>query len=919
MNSSGKASPAALGIALLAMATVVLAGGRQFGGFGDGFARSADGAGKAREGGESVSAPDEATKLWLVVGPFRAAGFSGLDDPLDIDYLARAGLSPSGEGSAYPLRVGEESAKLWRETEGSVDPAEGSRGVDFIAEFGPTTDSVAYAFREVESEVAGEALLRLGSDDGVKLWVNGSLVLADHVKRALKSGEDEMLVPLAKGRNRILVKVGQAGGEWGFSLSFGQAIAGGGETDASGLRSLAILPDERCFPLGGKIGGALLPKPSPKGGIGREWAAEVELLDASGAIRASSEARVGSRFSLSVPGGLSGPLRIRARGAGRLASLVAPEAPLFLGESAASAERALALARSPAAAKTAAARFPEIPDPAATLEYLARGLEGSLPSSMSDFDLALQALREIDALAGEGRAGAFPTGLWRYAFASPADGSLQPYSLYLPPGYRNGRRLGLVLSLHGASQNDLDAARALAAAGPPDMAVLAPYCRGDQAYAGSGERDATDALDMVQSRYAIDPDRVYVCGSSMGGYGTWRLAKLYPWRFAAAAPFAGWTGTDMLENLGRMPLLVVHGDADPTVPIERDRQAVDFLRESGNPVRFEVNAGGGHDAFGDWTAEEGAGRLLSWLRRHRREAWPESIEERTTMPRAGRGAWASILGLAKPSSMAAIDARIVDERHVAVATDNVSAFELDLRHPLLAKGGRVLVLADGVNLPSDSRNPRARFELGADGRFVPAAPPAAGRPANGGSGIVALLDSPLRIVYGTRTRGSAVRGLETARAIAESMGKAGFGSVDISTDSDYAKAKRASAGNVLFVGDPDGNSALAAVAPELPIAWKGGLFLSPDGRAKGKGLVLVCPDPAGGGRLVGVLAPPSRGRADADFARALFGPLSFQSELGTCGYGTPDALILDAGGGAKWTGCFDWRWESLKERVGAGK
>jgi len=928
----GAAIGGALGIALLAAATLVVVGGKSFGNLRPGLDAG-------RRGGQSIApgsgvasdvAPGDASGMargkWLVAGPFRNGRFSGLADPLDSDYLAWEGICPAGEGTAAPLRVGSGASKLWRETDGTTDPSNGGYGVDFIAELGQAVDSVAYAYREVESASSGEALLMLGSDDGVKLWVNGELVLANHVTRALRKGEDSVVVPLVKGRNRILVKVGQARGEWAFSIGLTPAGAptGGaiGSVPTEGLLSLGAYPDDLCLPPEGTISGAVMAKPSPQGGIGSDWTAKVELVDASGAIRAATDALVGGRFSLIAPQGLSGAVSLRARGLGPLAGLASPGTTLFLGDPASNAKRAAALARSPSAVKTAAARYPELPDPAATLDFLAAGIEGSLSSSITDFEQAVKAFEEIEALAGKVEAGgAFPRGFWRYAFRSPLDGSIQPYSLYLPPGYRRDGRFGLSVHLHGASQDDVAAARNLASAEPPDMLILAPYCRGNQAYSGTGERDAIDSMDLIQSRYAIDPDRVYLSGSSMGGFGTWRLAKLYPWRFAAAVTFAGWTDLDMLENLLGMPLLVVHGDADPQIPIEEDKRAVEFLRANGGSARFDALPGGGHNALETWTAKEGAGRLFAWLRQYKRERWPLSIKARTTMARAGRGAWASILGIERPLRPAAIDARIVDERHVAVETDNVSAFELDLRHPRLAKGGRVLILADGVNLTADSGKPQARFELGPDGRFAAAAPLPSEVPPNGGSGMTALFDSPLRIVYGTMKRSAAAEGKEVADAIAEDMKSAGFGSVEISADAE-AEAEKPGPGskeNILLIGNPDENSIMAALAPKLPIAWKDGRFHAPLGKASGTGLILVCPDPTRKGRLLGVLVPPAGGRNPAGFAHSVFAPLGFQSEQSVCGYGTPDAAILGSSGAGAWVGYFDWRWERLKELAPGAK
>src|SRR5204863_3843936 len=52
------------------------------------------------------------------------------------------------------------------------------------------------------------------------------------------------------------------------------------------------------------------------------------------------------------------------------------------------------------------------------------------------------------------------------------------------------------------------------------------------------EKDVMNVLDLVKKEYAIDPDRVYLMGHSMGGGGTWHLGIKYPDVWAALAPIA---------------------------------------------------------------------------------------------------------------------------------------------------------------------------------------------------------------------------------------------------------------------------------------------------------------------------------------------------------------------------------------------
>ena len=79
-------------------------------------------------------------------------------------------------------------------------------------------DRVAYAKTVLVAPDAIDAVLEIGSDDGVKVWLNGELVHANHAIRPVTLGEDKARVRLEKGDNSVLMKITQAGGGWGFCL-----------------------------------------------------------------------------------------------------------------------------------------------------------------------------------------------------------------------------------------------------------------------------------------------------------------------------------------------------------------------------------------------------------------------------------------------------------------------------------------------------------------------------------------------------------------------------------------------------------------------------------------------------------------------------------------------------------------------------
>lgn len=90
--------------------------------------------------------------------------------------------------------------------------------VDLTALLDPHDNVVAYAWIEVESPADQDVLLKLGSDDGVAVWVNGERVHANPAARPVQADEDTARARLVKGPNSILLKITQGGGGWGYCL-----------------------------------------------------------------------------------------------------------------------------------------------------------------------------------------------------------------------------------------------------------------------------------------------------------------------------------------------------------------------------------------------------------------------------------------------------------------------------------------------------------------------------------------------------------------------------------------------------------------------------------------------------------------------------------------------------------------------------
>jgi pimeloyl-ACP methyl ester carboxylesterase len=127
---------------------------------------------------------------------------------------------------------------------------------------------------------------------------------------------------------------------------------------------------------------------------------------------------------------------------------------------------------------------------------------------------------------------------------SRTDGSVQPYGLWVPPGYAPDRKFALLVQLHGIGPKAL-AGRRLSWRGMgvrewvdpyAPVLVASVYGRGNTFYQGMGEEDVLEVIADVQRRYAIDADRIFIMGHSMGGAGSWLVGLRHPDQFGSVTP-----------------------------------------------------------------------------------------------------------------------------------------------------------------------------------------------------------------------------------------------------------------------------------------------------------------------------------------------------------------------------------------------
>lgn len=124
-------------------------------------------------------------------------------------------------------------------------------------------------------------------------------------------------------------------------------------------------------------------------------------------------------------------------------------------------------------------------------------------------------------------------------------------------------------------------------------------------------------MHALSKEFSIDPDRLYVTGLSMGGYGTWDLLSRMPDRVAAAVPICGGGDPGHIAGAKGVAIWAVHGVEDPTVPLIRSQEMIAAVKAAGGAPLFSEYPYLKHDS---WTTAYGEPELLHWMFAQRRGA-----------------------------------------------------------------------------------------------------------------------------------------------------------------------------------------------------------------------------------------------------------------------------------------------------------
>ncbi|MDZ7260604.1 MAG: prolyl oligopeptidase family serine peptidase, partial [candidate division KSB1 bacterium] len=235
-------------------------------------------------------------------------------------------------------------------------------------------------------------------------------------------------------------------------------------------------------------------------------------------------------------------------------------------------------------------------------------------------------------------------------FISSIDGGVQHYAINPAQSKDPAEPVALILSVHGAGVEALNQAASYSS--KTWAHIVAPTNRRPYGFNWEdwGRLDALEVYDLAMTEYNIDPNRIYLSGHSMGGHGTYHLGALFPDRFGAIGPSAGWLSfwsyrvrerieedTPMAKmlmrptlpsntfvlapNYNQLGVYIIHGSNDDNVPVEQSRQMAAHLEKFHKDFIYHEQAGAGH--WWDNSDEPGADcqdwpALMDFFARHAR-------------------------------------------------------------------------------------------------------------------------------------------------------------------------------------------------------------------------------------------------------------------------------------------------------------
>jgi hypothetical protein len=185
---------------------------------------------------------------WRVLGPFAVPKPDIAATLAPEKELMRLAVDSAGPDLAAPWRSRKERLH-WRRLElpedgrdldvGEIDLERALRGASTAA--APTSRAAAYLYRRIEADEESEHMLQLGADDGLRIWLNGALVVDRLAAQSVDKERVDLVLRLPRGTSHLVAKVVNDTGRWSFRMQEPSSPLAQAAIDAAVHRALAFL------------------------------------------------------------------------------------------------------------------------------------------------------------------------------------------------------------------------------------------------------------------------------------------------------------------------------------------------------------------------------------------------------------------------------------------------------------------------------------------------------------------------------------------------------------------------------------------------------------------------------------------------------------------------------------------------------
>jgi pimeloyl-ACP methyl ester carboxylesterase len=437
-------------------------------------------------------------------------------------------------------------------------------------------------------------------------------------------------------------------------------------------------------------------------------------------------------------------------------------------------------------------------------------------------------------------------------YRSDIDGSVQPYTIWLPNGYSAEKRYPLVIQLHGTNFHEvLSGSRLMyhGMGGPqwiePNLPVVYADCFGGPTtfYQGLGEVEVLKVIAEIKRLHPIDPDRVFIMGHSMGGAGSYTVGLHHPDQFGgimafdpAMGPHAAVIPDDVPKWMEPQIAIVTPAKLYPNARnvdvffknagagIQRNStEYSDGIVAQGGFATVEVLPGMPH-SFGEfyhnaaWVTE----LILHPVRRN-----PAEVKFYTNTLQWNQAYWVTIDRLTRHNSDASVTASY-NEGSLRVTTSNIDALTLRLGDVPAPKGASAKLLVDGREVHAGPLSGVVELSKQSGQWNVGPWKSEGLAKRHGLQGPIGdAFNARFLAVYGEGDRDLAIAELDGIRNP--------IGPFDIHGDFPMKAAAKVTGedvahANLILFGTPESNVVLKRIAPELPAALlhAGSIFIYPN-------------------------------------------------------------------------------------------